>query len=60
LLAIVSKDRADGRESHRRAGRDLAAARVAADAIVKVLADGPCDGAADVIDLAVERERRRG
>ena len=33
---------------------DLAMARVAAEAIVKLSADESCDGAADVVDVAAE------
>ena len=36
---------------------DLPGARVAAEAIVKLLADGSYEGAAVVADLAAERER---
>jgi hypothetical protein len=39
---------------------DLGAARIAAEAMVKLLAAGGRDGEADVVNFAAERERRGG
>jgi hypothetical protein len=39
---------------------DLAAARVAVEAMGKLLAIGGREGEVDVVDLAAERERRGG